>query len=64
MKTKWYCCSKCNEVARYETGESTSTFPAYEFSRHLDYIVMGFDSEKEARDQLEKDSAKLPKNQK
>jgi hypothetical protein len=64
MITKWYCCSKCNAVAKYETGEGTSTFPRYEFSTHLDYIVSGFDTEQEAREQLEKDRAKLFKNQK
>ncbi len=64
MKTKWYCCSKCNEVVRYETGEGTSTFPSYEFSTHFEYIVLGFETEQEARDQLAKDRAKLPKNQK
>ena len=63
MKTKWYCCAKCNEVASYEVGEGISTFPSCEFLTHQEYIVYGLDSEQEAREQLEKSKTKL-KNQK
>jgi hypothetical protein len=58
MKTKWYCCSKCNEVAKYEVGEGISTFPSYEFSTHFEYVTLGFDSEEEARQALEKAKGK------
>ena len=56
MKRKWYCCTKCQEVASYivddETGETT--FPRGEFLGHNDYITTGFDSKKAAEKGLKK----------
>ena len=64
MITKWYCCAKCNEVASYQTGEGISTFPSCEFTTHFEYLVLGLDSEQEAREQLAIQREKLLKNKK
>lgn len=49
---RWYCCSKCNEVADYEESGEWTSFPRGEWMVHRDFITTGFKSKAKADEWL------------